>query len=385
MANSRPSLIGPRHFAAALVLVAAPAVAGLTYEWAGYCDVSYCTTGGGTITLADSYVPGTLTEDPADFASATYWYNETDSPDTYLVSGTITPESAGGLRTWIFHDHDPEPSIYLALYTQSSRIIDVGFPGTWFIAEKAGGVVTSFERSQSVPEPGTLAVLGLALAAIAGIRYRGRRRQRPDGAGTPLMRLRHGLAALLAVSSGAAFAGPIYEWTGYCAYENCLEGSAAGGTVTLADSYVPGTATEDPADFVAAEIWNYHRTYAAPPEPEAILVHRTLPSPVPTPLGEWTLGSFSFDPAGRGFQVYFLSGDYPDGRYLEDFVRVDLGPDPVLGTIGEWGSNELDGGRVTSFRQRTQSVAEPASLAMLGAGLLGFFAARRRRAPAAGG
>lgn len=112
----------------------------------------------------------------------------------------------------------------------------------------------------------------------------------------------------------------------------------------------------------------------------------TLTGSLTTPIGALSFGGF-FEEAefvGRNFAVDWLTGSgpfnfsTPEGgtvvftMELLNFVGNNPGATPLL-------ANQLARVTITGFQPGVQAVPEPATMLMLGTGLAGLFAARRRR------
>ena len=170
------------------------------------------------------------------------------------------------------------------------------------------------------------------------------------------------LAALLFAVSGGASAGPTYDWTGMCEVTYCNM-DPAGGALTLADGYVPGSYTVDPEDFVAFSYFYYVPTYEE--DPPRLLRSGTVTR---ESLGKL---NFVFDPHWA-FAIVECE-DCPPG--------LPTTGSPIAGmsfTSNDWSIGEKYNGTLTTFVLRPQSVPEPGSMVLLAFGLVMLAVVRRR-------
>ena len=160
----------------ALGLAAPQAEAVVIYDFSGTCDAP-CNFASGTLTLADTYTPGTIVED-ADFISFSYSSGSGDysvpgfavfsefTGDRILPAGvgqaSLTIDFAGGSTFF-----QSEPGFWRSLFAPAG-IDDIGGGTTWSLR-----AVVDPPVDLSAPGPLSVLVLGLAGLALA------RRRRKP--------------------------------------------------------------------------------------------------------------------------------------------------------------------------------------------------------------
>ena len=155
----------------ALGLTAPQAKAVVIYDWSGLCVAGCTGQATAVLTLADSYVPGTLAMD-ADFISFSY----SSSSGAYDIPAG--PAFAGFLEPMVLPAESGQADIVLQF---GDGIFD-NTPGSWLSVllssgVEDGGVEESWTLRQptELPAPGPLSLLALGLAGLA---LAGRRRSK---------------------------------------------------------------------------------------------------------------------------------------------------------------------------------------------------------------
>ena len=157
--------------ALALSLMAPQAKAAVIYDWSGLCVAGCTGQATAVLTLADTYVPGTLAMD-ADFISFSY----SSSSGAYDIPAGAA--FAGFLEPTVLPAVSDQTDIVLQF---SGGIFD-NTPGSWLSVllssgVQDGGVEESWTLRQTteLPAPGPLSLLALGLAGLA---LAGRRRSK---------------------------------------------------------------------------------------------------------------------------------------------------------------------------------------------------------------
>jgi PEP-CTERM motif len=159
-------------FLTVVLFQAAPARAEVVFDFSGTCELNCLGTASGILTLADSYVFGTLITD-AEFVSFDY----SSSSRSFDIISADDPGLIGGLNAdgsfftgeVVFADAGNTPAFiatgngFEAITEQDSNTNDFGSSATFTLA------------SGAVPEPSTWAML---LLGFAGLGFAGWRRVR---------------------------------------------------------------------------------------------------------------------------------------------------------------------------------------------------------------